>query len=181
MKFYKTELPGAYVIRPEPFKDHRGSFARLYCADEMLEIGHYKPIVQVNHSVTEKIGVIRGMHYQAPPSAEIKIVKVTKGVVFDVIIDVRKGSPTFLKHHTEVLSSTKGNALYIPEGFAHGFQTMTKGCEVMYFHTALYGPKDSKVIRYDDPAIRIMWPIEVTGISEQDRECPWLNKRFEGV
>jgi len=122
MKFHQTFLKGAYVIEPEPFEDHRGKFSRIFCQEDLKQIGHCKEIVQINHSLTKQKGAIRGMHFQKPPKAEIKIVKCIRGSVFDVIIDLRKKFPTIFKWHGEILSSENMKMMYVPEGFAHRFQ-----------------------------------------------------------
>ena len=122
MKFFETPLKDAYVIEPEPFKDSRGMFLRVLCKRELAAIGQCEDIVQVNHSVTEKPGTLRGMHFQKPPKAEAKYVKCIKGAVYDVIVDIRKGSPTFLKWHGETLTSDNMRMMYVPKGFAHGYQ-----------------------------------------------------------
>lgn len=174
MIFIPTPLEGAYIIKPEPFQDHRGMFSRIYCKNELSAIGYVKDIVQVNYSITVKKGAIRGMHFQYPPKAEIKMVKCLCGSVFDVIIDLRKGSPTFLKWHGEILSSENMKMIYIPEWFAHGFQTLEENCELLYLHTEFYSPEDEGGVRFDDPVLNISWPLEVTDISEKDRTHPLL-------
>ncbi|MGA2462853.1 MAG: dTDP-4-dehydrorhamnose 3,5-epimerase [Thermodesulfobacteriota bacterium] len=181
MRFINTPLKDAYIIEIEPSADQRGLFARLFCKKEIKTINHEKEIVQINHSVTRKKGSIRGMHYQIPPSAEIKIVKAIKGSVYDVIIDVRRNSPTFLKYHAENISYDNLKSIYIPEGFAHGFQTLEDECELLYFHTSFYDPQNERAIRYDDPLIGIKWPLSVADISEKDRCYPYINNSFEGV
>ena len=181
MKFNKLPLYGAHIIIAEPFVDNRGMFERVFCKREIKSIHHEKEIVQINHSVTSKKGSIRGMHYQIFPSAEIKIVKAIKGSVYDVIIDVRRNSPTFLKYHGEKISYDNLTSMYIPEGFAHGFQTLEDECELLYFHTSFYDPQNERAIRYDDPLIGINWPLNVADISDKDRSYPYLNNSFEGA
>ena len=181
MKFIETSLKGAYVIELEPFIDHRGMFARIFCKEEFKKINLRKDIVQINHSITIKKGSIRGMHYQLPPTAEIKNVKVLKGSICDVIVDIRQGSPTFLKWHAEILSDKDSKVMYIPEGFAHGFQALKDNCELLYFNTEFYSPQNERRIRYDDNLIGIKWPLKVTDISEKDKKCPLLDKIFAGI
>lgn len=181
MKFSELPLYGAYTIIVEPFVDNRGMFERVFCKREFKSIHHEKEIVQINHSVTRKKGSIRGMHYQISPSAEIKMVKAIKGSVYDVIIDVRRNSPTFLKYHGEIISYDNLTSMYIPEGFAHGFQTLEDECELLYFHTSFYDPQNEKGIRYDDPLIGINWPLNIVDISDKDRNYSYLNNSFEGV
>ena len=175
MKFSKISLKDAYVIKPEPFEDNRGRFSRLFCQKEFQSIGLGKEIVQVNHSVTIQKGSIRGMHFQQPPMAETKIVKCLYGAIFDVIIDMRKHSATFLKWHGEVLSGENMKMIYVPEGFAHGFQCLEQNSEIVYLVTQFYSPIHEKGVRYDDPAIGISWPLEVTDVSKKDREYRLLD------
>lgn len=181
MKIVKTPLQGACVIEPEPFVDDRGKFARLYCQKELQQIGHSKPILQINYSLTRQKGAIRGMHFQYPPKAEIKMVKCLRGSVFDVIIDLRCGSPTFLQWYGEILSEENMRMMYIPEGFAHGFQTLKDDSELLYLHTEFYSPEYEGAVRFDDPKVGIKWPLEVTDISERDKELPLLSNEFQGI
>ena len=181
MHFQALPLEGAYIIHPAPFKDHRGLFERVFCEREFKEIGHTAEIAQSNHSVTVQKGAIRGMHFQYPPLAEIKVVKCMHGSVFDMIIDLRKGLPTFLKWHGEVLSAKNMKMMYVPEGFAHGFQTLEENCELLYLHSEFYSPEHEGSIRFDDPMVNIEWPLEVTDVSEKDRNYPLLDEEFTGI
>lgn len=181
MTFMESPLKGAYIIEPEPFIDNRGMFARVFCKDELRKINHHKEIVQINHSITRKKGAVRGMHYQSPPNAEIKMVKAIKGSVYDVIIDIREGSLTFLKWFGEILSQENMKMMYVPEGFAHGFQTLEDDCELLYFHTEFYNKPTEGAVRYNDPLINIKWPLELTEISEKDNTHPLLDKDFRGI
>ena len=181
MKFKELPLNGAYIIEPETFEDKRGMFARLYCENDFKKIGNSKKILQINHSLTKKKGSLRGMHYQKPPKAEIKMVKCLSGSIFDVIIDVRKKSDTFLKWHGEILSEVNRRMMYIPEGFAHGFQTLAPNCELLYFHTEFYSPEFEGAIRYDDPKIGIQWHMSISEISEKDMSHPLLSENFIGI
>lgn len=181
MIFEPTPLKGSYVIQLKPFRDERGWFVRTYCKNEFVEIGHHSEWVQMNHSFTAKKGTIRGMHYQVPPYGEIKMVRCVKGKVFDVIVDIREGSSTYLQWFGVELSKAKMNMLYIPEGFAHGFQTMTNDCELIYHHSGFYIPDVEGGIKYNDSNINIKWPLEVTMISERDRHHPALNENFKGI
>ncbi|HKI80150.1 MAG TPA: dTDP-4-dehydrorhamnose 3,5-epimerase [Pseudodesulfovibrio sp.] len=167
------ELNGLYLLETEPFKDHRGQFARLFCARELAEIGLDKPIAQINHSLTRTKGTIRGMHFQLPPHAEIKIVRCLRGACFDVAVDLREDSPTYLRWHGERLTDKNNRALLIPEGFAHGFQTLEPDTELLYFHTEFYTPDSESGVRYDDPAIGIAWPLPVCDISDKDKSHQW--------
>ncbi len=181
MKFNKIFLENAYIVEPEPFEDIRGMFSRIFCEHEFQSISLVKNIVQVNHSITVEQGAIRGMHFQRPPMAEIKMVKCLRGSVFDVIIDLRKDSPTFLKWHGETLSDENMKMMVVPEGFAHGFQSMESNSELLYFHTNFYSPEHEGVVRYDDPLIGISWPMEATDISERDEKQPLLTQDFKGI
>lgn len=181
MKIAAMPLKGAFIIEPEPFEDTRGRFSRIFCKKEFQAIGLEKDIAQVNHSVTVQKGAIRGMHFQRPPMAEIKMVKCLRGSVFDVIIDLRKGSSTFLKWHGEILSAENMKMMYVSEGFAHGFQTLEEDSELLYFHTEFYSSEHEGGVRFDDPLINIQWPMEITDISEKDRNHPLLSQDFEGI
>lgn len=154
---------------------------RVFCENEFKKIYHLKKLVQINYSFTKKVGVVRGMHYQNPPMAEVKMVKCMRGSVYDVIIDLRKGSDTIFKWKGEILSSENRRMIYIPEGFAHGFQTLEKNCELLYFHTEFYSPDYEEAIRFDDPRVGIKWPLDVTEISEKDKNHPLLSTTFEGI
>ncbi|MCD4833167.1 MAG: dTDP-4-dehydrorhamnose 3,5-epimerase [Bacteroidales bacterium] len=181
MEFVKTKLKDAYLICSEPLKDNRGLFERLYCKSELKEINFKENIVQINHSVTNSKGSIRGLHYQIPPMAETKFVKCIKGSVQDVIVDIRKDSPTFLNWHSEILSQENLKMMFIPKGFAHGFQTLEDNCELLYFHTEFYDQKYERGIRFDDQAIDIKWNLELSNISERDKHHPCLSINFKGI
>ena len=181
MKFSKTKLNGLFVIELEPFQDERGKFFRVYCENELNDIGHNKRIVQINQSLTKKKGTIRGMHFQYPPKAEIKMVRCLKGSIFDVAIDLRSNSPTFLKWHSEILSEDNMMILYIPEGFAHGFQTLENDSELLYLHTEIYSPGYEGGINYKDPKINIKWPLEITDVSERDTSFKLIGEDFQGI
>ena len=181
MKIKQTPLQDAFVIEPEPFKDDRGLFARVFCRQELRDILHDKNIVQINHSLTRQKGVLRGMHFQYPPKAEIKMVKCLRGSVFDVMIDMRRSSSTLLKWHGEMLSAENMKMVYIPEGFAHGFQTLEENCELLYLHTEFYSPEHEGGVRYNDPKIGISWPLEVTDVSERDKKHALLKNEFQGI
>ena len=176
MRINKLPLEDAFVIEPEPFMDDRGLFARVFCEQELKEIGYTKGIVQINHSVTNQKGTIRGMHFQYAPKAEIKMVKCLGGAVFDVIVDLRKLSSTFGKWHGEILSSDNMKMMYIPEGFAHGFQTLEQNSELLYLHTEYYSPEYEGGVRFDDPDLAIDWPLPPAVISERDRSLPLLSQ-----
>ncbi len=181
MKFIETDIKDLFIIEPEPFEDGRGKFCRIFCLNELKEISHTKKIVQANQSLSKQKGTIRGMHFQYPPKAEIKIVKCIYGSVFDVAIDLRKKSPTFLQWYGVILSAENMKTMYIPEGFAHGFQTLENNSELLYFHTEFYSPEYEAGIRYNDPAINIKWPLEITNISKRDREHELISENFKGI
>lgn len=181
MIFSETPLRGSYVIDLEPFTDERGWFARTFCKDEFRKIGHNKEWLQLNHSFTAQQGMIRGMHYQLPPYSEIKLVRCIAGRIFDVIVDIRKNSPTFLRWFGAELSGENKKMIYIPEGFAHGFETLTGDCELIYHHTAMYTPGSEGGLRHDDKMLGIQWPIPVTEMSERDKAHNYLGKDFKGV
>lgn len=181
MKFVPASLKGVYVIDLEPFADGRGWFARTYCSNEFASIGHDKEWVQLNHSFTRNKGAVRGMHYQLPPFREIKLVRCIAGAVWDVVIDIRKDSATFLQWTAVELSAANKKMIYIPEGFAHGFQALTDDCELIYHHSNFYTPGAEGGIRYNDPAVAINWPLPLTDISERDSQHPLLNESFKGI
>jgi dTDP-4-dehydrorhamnose 3,5-epimerase len=181
MKFTESNLKGSFIIDPELNKDERGWFARTYCKNEFQQIGHSKEWVQINHSFTAKKGTIRGMHFQFPPYSEIKMLRCISGVVFDVIVDIRKESPTFLNWVGLELSAENKKMLFIPEGFAHGFQTLTDNAELIYHHSSFYVPGHEGGLRFDDKRLNIKWPCPVTEISERDSHHPHLTEEFNGI
>ena len=181
MKFTETPLKGSFVIDLEPFSDDRGWFARTFCKKDFQEIGHHKEWVQLNHSVTYKKGSIRGMHFQYPPHSEIKMVRCIAGAIYDVIIDLRQESSSFLQWFGAELSADNKKMLYIPEGFAHGFQTLTDDCQLIYHHTSFYVPGAEGGIRYDDQRVNIKWKQPIADISERDKNHPLINDTFKGI
>jgi dTDP-4-dehydrorhamnose 3,5-epimerase len=181
MIFTPLSLAGSYLIDLEPFSDDRGWFARFYCEKEFQQIGHNKKWVQLNHSFTKTKGTIRGLHFQVPPYREIKMVRCIAGAVFDVIVDIRKGSATFLQWFGTELSAANKKMLYVPEGFAHGFQCLTDNCELIYHHTEFYVPNAEGGIRYNDPAVNITWPLPANMLSPRDAGHPLLDENFKGI
>jgi len=181
MKFIKTLFAGLFIIKIEPFEDDRGIFYRFYCEDEFNEINHSKKIVQINYSHTKKKGTIRGLHFQYAPKMEIKMIKCIKGAVFDVAVDLRKDSPTFLQWYGEELSPDNMQLIYIPEGFAHGFQSLKKDSELIYLHTEFYSPGYEGGIRYNDPKINIEWPLKPKLVSYRDKNFKLLDDTFRGL
>lgn len=181
LKIRCTPLSGLMVVETTAHVDHRGTFARLYCERELAEIIGSRRIVQINHSRTARIGAVRGMHYQHPPHAEMKLVRCLKGRVWDVAIDLRAGSPTFLRWHAEELTPANTRMMIIPEGFAHGFQVLEDDSELLYLHTAFYTPSAEGGLRYDDPRLGIAWPLPVTDLSARDASHPYLEHDFQGI
>lgn len=181
MIFIHTPLSGAYVIEPEPFIDERGIFARTFCLKEFAKIGFDKQIVQINHSSTKQKGTIRGMHCQRPPASEIKFIRCVQGKVFDVMVDLRTRSSTFMQWFSVELSKDTMRMVYIPEGFAHGFQAMTDNAELIYHHSAFYSPEYEQALRYDDPALAIKWPLPIGFVSSKDRNYPLIDTTYKGI
>lgn len=181
MKFSETELKGAYIIDLEPRKDDRGFFARTFCKREFDEISHTKEFVQFNHSMSAQKGTLRGMHFQVPPSAEIKLIRCISGKVFDVIIDLRTGSPTFLKHIGVILSEENMKMIYVPEGFAHGFQTLEDNTQMIYHHTEYYAPENERGLHHMDHALNIEWPLAPINMSDKDQKYPYIDNNFKGI
>lgn len=181
MIFTETALKGSYIIDLNTFTDERGWFGRTYCKKEFAAIGHTKEWVQLNHSFTKNKGTIRGMHFQLPPFKEIKLVRCIAGAVYDVIVDLRKESETFLKSYGVELSAQNKKMIYIPEGFAHGFEALSDDCELLYHHSEFYTPGAEGGVKYNDPKVNIEWPMPVTHISERDTHHPLLDDKFKGI
>lgn len=169
MRFSETSLPGAFVVELEQLGDERGFFARSFCVREFEEHGLDPYIAQCNVSHNLRKGTLRGMHYQVPPAAETKLVRCTRGAIYDVIIDLRPDSPAYCKWQSFELSVANGRALYIPEGFAHGFQTLEDDSDVLYQMSEYYAPGQARGVRWDDPAFGIEWPVAGPIMSEKDR------------
>jgi len=172
MKFHETELKGAFVIEPERYADDRGFFARSWCQKEFEQHGLVSRIVQANISYNKKKGTLRGMHYQAVPYQETKLVRCSRGAIIDVIIDVRPESATFRKWIGVELTANNYKMLYVPEGFAHGFQTLEDDTEVLYQVSQFYTPDAERGARWNDPAFQIKWPEPVATTSEKDANWP---------
>ena len=181
MKLLTTSLAGVFVAENIAFKDNRGAFSRFFCKRELAESVGGRNIKQINHSYTKTVGAIRGFHFQRPPHAEMKIVRCLKGRVWDVAVDLRKGSPTFLQWHAQELSDSNALMLVIPEGCAHGFQVLAPDSELLYLHTASYTPSAEGGLRFDDPALSIPWPLPVAELSERDKGHPLINKNFKSI
>lgn len=172
MIFHKTKINGLYVIEPELKIDGRGYFFRVFCKRELAKKGLIFNIVQINQSLTKRIGAIRGMHFQKKPKAEARIVRCLKGSIYDVAIDLRKKSPTYGQSVAKELSEKNKKMFFIPEGFAHGFQSLSNNCEVQYLMSEFYSPEQASGVRWDDPFFNIKWPIKPTVISEKDKNWP---------
>jgi dTDP-4-dehydrorhamnose 3,5-epimerase len=172
----RLELDGLLEIRPARFGDERGFFSEVWREDRLAEAGIHVAFVQDNHSYSQARGVLRGLHYQLPPAAQDKLVRVSRGAIFDVAVDIRSGSPTFGRWAGIVLSAAEWNQLFVPKGFAHGFVTLEEDTEVLYKASAAYAPELERAIRFDDPAIAIEWPVDASGLtlSEKDRSAPFL-------
>lgn len=172
MQFHKTTLYDVRLIHLELARDSRGFFARTFCVDEFTAQGLETNFVQHSISFSTRKGTLRGMHYQREPHSEVKVVRCLKGAVWDVVIDIRLDSPSYRRWEGFELSSANGHQLYIPKGFAHGFQTLSDDVEVSYLISQSYAPEAARGIRYDDPAFSIRWPLSVTEISEKDLSWP---------
>jgi dTDP-4-dehydrorhamnose 3,5-epimerase len=172
MIFSETPLAGAFVIDIEPHEDERGFFARTFCQEEFAAQGLDSTVVQCSVSFNRKTGTLRGMHFQAPPHEETRVVRCTAGTIYDVIIDMRSYSTTFTAWHAVELSAENRTMLYIPGGFAHGFLTLEDNTEVLYQMAEFYYPDSARGVRWDDPAFAIEWPAHPTTISDRDRSYP---------
>ena len=176
MIFNETAIPGAFLIEPERIEDDRGYFARTWCRDEFEARGLNPALVQCSASFNARRGTLRGMHYQAAPHSEAKLVRCTRGAIFDVVVDLRPGSTAFGRWAAVELSAENGRALYVPEGCGHGFQTLADGSEVFYQMSREYHPDSARGVRWDDPSLAIEWPpVELRTISEGDKTLPRLS------
>lgn len=176
-----TPLSGLRLVRRKPINDGRGYLERLFCAEQLQKLIPGKAVVQINHTLTARQGAVRGLHFQRPPHAETKFVSCLRGKVFDVAVDLRRGSPTFLHWHAEVLSADNHSTFVIPEGFAHGFQALSDDCEMLYFHTAAYCLAAEAGLNARDPALNIDWPETITELSARDAAHPFASDDFEGM
>lgn len=181
MKFNNTPLQDAYTIELEKRGDDRGFFARLFCTEEFSNQGIVSSYAQINNSLTEKMGTLRGMHYQLSPSAEVKVVRCISGSLYDVILDLRPDSPTYGKWFGETLSAENRLMMYAPKGFAHGFITLEENAEAIYLVSDPYAPDLERGVRFNDPAFDIEWPIEPVEVSEKDRSWPDFDREWHGI
>ena len=179
--FIPTPLSDLKLVQRKVTEDHRGFLSRFYCVEEFAAAGINKPVAQINHTLTRKKGAVRGLHFQHPPYAEIKLVSCIKGEIWDVAVDLRRDSPTFLRWHGEILSAENRISLLIPEGYAHGFQALSEDCELIYLHTAAYHHEAEGALNVIDPRINITWPLPIEDISERDRSHPFVSHAYQGI
>jgi dTDP-4-dehydrorhamnose 3,5-epimerase len=172
VKFQETPINGVWVLEPERHLDGRGHFARRFCQREFAAHGLNPTVAQANTGFSRRRGTLRGIHYQVAPHLESKLVSCARGAIYDVVVDLRPGSPTFTRWLAVELSADDGKQVYIPEGCGHGYQTLTADAEVYYQASEFYAPGSAHGVRYDDPSFGIRWPLEVTSISEADRSWP---------
>jgi dTDP-4-dehydrorhamnose 3,5-epimerase len=176
MIFFETALRGAYLIEIEPREDERGFFSRSFCQHEFAAHGLKTSIAQCNISFNKRRGTLRGMHLQLPPKAEAKLLHCTRGAIYDVVVDLRPSSETYCKWVAVELTADSHRALYVPEGFAHGFQTLSENSEVFYQMFEFYSPEHASGVRWDDPAFEIRWPLSNPIVSDKDRSYPRYQK-----
>jgi dTDP-4-dehydrorhamnose 3,5-epimerase len=181
LQFEDTPLPGLKRVQRTPLEDERGFFCRFYCAREFARAGSGQPVSQINHTLTRRAGAVRGLHFQYPPHAETKLVSCIVGAVFDVAVDLRLGSPTFLQWHGERLTAGNRASLLIPEGFAHGFQALEPNCELIYLHSAAHAPEAEGAINVSDPRLAIEWPLAIIDLSARDRSHPFMEADWPGI
>lgn len=180
-EIHDTPIPGVRKLVSRRLGDHRGHLARVFCAEELAEAGWSGPVAQANMTSTRRAGTVRGMHFQRPPHAEMKLVRCIRGEVWDVVVDLRAGSPTFLRWHAEVLGADNLAALLIPQGCAHGFQALVDDVEMLYFHSAAHAPAYEGGLLATDPRLHIRWPLPITAISDRDAAFAPLTSTFEGI
>ena len=181
MNIIDTYISGVKIVESTVFQDDRGAFSRLFCKQEMESIFGDRSVLQINHSITSNVGAVRGLHFQQFPYAEMKIVRCLKGRVFDVAVDLRQESPTFLKWTSVELTPENRFSFVIPEGCAHGFQVLEKASELLYLHTEFYRPGSEGAVRYDDPMIGIKWPKKPVDLSSKDLSHLYLKDDFKGI
>lgn len=181
MNILDTPVADLKIVESLPHRDNRGAFVRLFCAEELQALLGDRQIAQINHSKTSHAGAVRGLHFQRPPHAEMKMVRCLRGRVWDVAVDLRSGSPTFLHWHAEELAQDVAKMLVIPEGFAHGFQALEPESELLYLHTAFYHPPSEGGLRHDDPRLAIAWPLPPQDLSPRDLAHPLLSADFTAI
>ena len=181
MIIYPTPIADLMVAESKSFNDERGAFARLYCEQELSSVIGGRKIIQINHSCTAAVGAVRGLHFQHAPHTEMKLVRCLKGKVWDVAVDLRPKSPSYKRWYAQELSPRNAHMIVIPEGFAHGFQVLEAGSELLYLHTAFYKPEAEGGVRHDDPELGIGWPLPVTDISARDSSHAYIDSSFIGI
>jgi dTDP-4-dehydrorhamnose 3,5-epimerase len=181
MDISATTIPDVVMVETNRFSDHRGWFCRSFCVEELGSVLGQRQIVQINISRTEAKGAVRGFHFQYPPHAEMKFIRCLRGCIWDVALDLRQGSPTFLTWHAETLSEKNDRMLVIPEGCAHGFQVLEPGSELLYLHTGSYAPRLEGGVRYNDPVVKVNWPLPAADISQRDASHPLISEHFGGI
>ena len=179
-KLSPLPLSGLRLVERQRLGDSRGSLARLFCAEELAQAGWAGPVAQINHTYTAKRGTVRGLHYQRAPHREMKLVTCLRGAVWDVAVDLRCESPTFLRWHAEEISAENCRAMLIPEGFAHGLQTLCDDCELIYLHSVAYAPVAEAGLNAKDPMLSIQWPLEISELSDRDARHAMLDHHFVG-
>ncbi len=181
MRILPLDIAGAAILESDRHGDERGGFARWFCERELSEVLNGASIRQMNHSTSQQCGTVRGMHFQHAPQAEKKMIRCLAGRIFDVVLDLRAGSETFLQWRGVELSGDDDRALLIPEGCAHGFQTLSDQVQMLYLHTAFYSPELEAAVAYNDPRVQIAWPLPITVVSDRDRQHPYLSVDFSGI
>jgi dTDP-4-dehydrorhamnose 3,5-epimerase len=181
MIMHPTPMSDLVVAESKAFKDERGAFARLFCEQELSSVIGHRKIVQINHSCTEAVGAVRGLHFQHAPHAEMKLVRCLKGKVWDVAVDLRPQSSSYKRWYAQELSPQNAHMMVIPEGFAHGFQVLEADSELLYLHTAFYNPESQGGVRYDDPELDVAWPLPVTYISARDSSHAYIDTSYRGI
>ena len=176
-----TAIPDLKVVQSAPNNDARGAFERIFCDRELKTLIGTRQIVQINHSRTSRVGAIRGLHFQHPPHAEMKMIRCLRGRVWDVAVDLRAGSPTFLQWYAQELAPDNASMMVVPEGFAHGFQTLEPESELLYLHTEFYKPSSEGGLRHDEPRLGISWPLAAHDLSPRDLAHSRLDNDFTGV
>lgn len=176
IKKIKTDLPGVFILQPTVFEDNRGFFMESYNKNDLETVGIHFDCVQDNHSLSIQVGVLRGLHFQLYPKAQTKIVRCLKGVIYDVVVDLRKGSPTYLQWRSFILSEYNKLQIFVPKGFAHGVLSLVPNTEIFYKVDEYYSPEYERVIRWNDPDLNIQWPIETPILSEKDKNAPLLKE-----
>ncbi len=176
-----TPINELLLIEPARLADQRGFFERIFCTRELESVMEGRSIAQINRSFTANQGVVRGLHFQHSPHAEMKLVACLRGLIYDVAVDLRNGSPTFLSWHAELLTPDNSRTLVIPEGFAHGFQTLTDECELLYLHTAPHEPTAEGGLHPSDPRLAIDWPLDISKLSDRDQNHPMIDENFSGL